>query len=887
MDDFTETSFPRPQTATRAAPAPSVVVATLALEKVDQKAQRHAAASDDDASSRSRASRLANGVNDVLGAKFYALGRLSARYPWRMIAASWMFAVLLASGLGARGLKNENRSEKLWVPSNTQAQGDKTYVDTYYGSETRFAQVVLKSTTAGENILTPAGLDALNTVITAVRAASITWEGSTYSYNDHCYRTGSNCWESNVLTAFANAAAWDTQDEINTALTANPITNQDGSTLYLEKVAGGLTYNSASAPTGAVALSATFLFTNNEELVSGDMVDKKGDAFDTELLKIFAEPPTGFEASYVTDRSFGDEFGGAINADLLKLQIALFLILAYAAATLSKWNLGCVGSRVGVTFAGIVSIGMAIASAYGLCAYLGLFFSPLMNVLPFLLLGIGVDDMFVIVNAYDNEVSRDPVERMGQSLRSSGMSITVTSLTDVVAFLIGSSTSLPALRNFCFYAALGIFFDYVYQVTFFTAFLTLDERRKANNKGDCFFCLDCPPQACCRCCSPEKSEKSILQRGMGRLGSGLRHRVVKYSVLVFFTVITIMGIIGCVKMEVDADVNNFIPDGSYLKGWFADSNTYFTESGDSVELYSKATLDLAADDAELRAASAAFKANDYIVENTVRSWVDDFYTYRTALGGVTSANYVSTLNTWLANAGARYLNDVVFDDETSPTSITTTRIHGNHVKATKSKESVTAMDSLRADIAAVSGNDNGEIFAYGRSWLDYEQYKTIDAEAIRNISVTLAACLVIITILIVDPKTVFAVFLALSMIFVNIVGFMHFWGLSIDSVTVIMLVIALGLAVDYSAHIGRAYLEKRGTPDERIVRTLEDMGVAVWNGAMSTFMAVMILGSSSSYVFMTFFKQLFLCITLGLAHGLIFLPVLLSLLKPAPYAEAR
>ena len=124
-----------------------------------------------------------------------------------------------------------------------------------------------------------------------------------------------------------------------------------------------------------------------------------------------------------------------------------------------------------------------------------------------------------------------------------------------------------------------------------------------------------------------------------------------------------------------------------------------------------------------------------------------------------------------------------------------------------------------------------------------------------------------------------------SMIFVNIVGFMHFWGLSIDSVTVIMLVIALGLAVDYSAHIGRAYLEKRGTPDERIVRTLEDMGVAVWNGAMSTFMAVMILGSSSSYVFMTFFKQLFLCITLGLAHGLIFLPVLLSLLKPAPYAE--
>jgi predicted RND superfamily exporter protein len=39
-----------------------------------------------------------------------------------------------------------------------------------------------------------------------------------------------------------------------------------------------------------------------------------------------------------------------------------------------------------------------------------------------------------------------------------------------------------------------------------------------------------------------------------------------------------------------------------------------------------------------------------------------------------------------------------------------------------------------------------------------------------------------------------------------IIGYMHFWGLSIDSITVIMLVIALGLAVDYSAHIGRSFM---------------------------------------------------------------------------------
>ena len=51
-------------------------------------------------------------------------------------------------------------------------------------------------------------------------------------------------------------------------------------------------------------------------------------------------------------RSFSDEFGNAINADLGLLQAAFVLILTYAALMLSKWDEGCVGSRVAVTFSG-------------------------------------------------------------------------------------------------------------------------------------------------------------------------------------------------------------------------------------------------------------------------------------------------------------------------------------------------------------------------------------------------------------------------------------------------------------------------------------------------------------------------------------------------------
>ena len=41
---------------------------------------------------------------------------------------------------------------------------------------------------------------------------------------------------------------------------------------------------------------------------------------------------------------------------------------------------------------------------------------------------------------------------------------------------------------------------------------------------------------------------------------------------------------------------------------------------------------------------------------------------------------------------------------------------------------------------------------------------------------------------------------------INIAGYMHFWGLTIDTVTTIQLILAIGLSVDYSAHIGHGFM---------------------------------------------------------------------------------
>lgn len=58
------------------------------------------------------------------------------------------------------------------------------------------------------------------------------------------------------------------------------------------------------------------------------------------------------------------------------------------------------------------------------------------------------------------------------------------------------------------------------------------------------------------------------------------------------------------------------------------------------------------------------------------------------------------------------------------------------------------------------------------------------------------------------------------------------------------------------------------------------LGLPISQGALSTILGVLGLYLSPSYIFVTFFKMVFLVIVLGALHGLLLLPVLLSLFGP-------
>merc|ERR1711968_118865 len=128
---------------------------------------------------------------------------------------------------------------------------------------------------------------------------------------------------------------------------------------------------------------------------------------------------------------------------------------------------------------------IAIYAAYGFQRLVGIPMTPVSNVLPFILLGVGVDDMFVLASAFDRARDEASVEkRVARTMSSAGLSITLTSLTDLTAFALGTATSLNALRWFCASAALGILFDYILQISFFVGAMVLDAKRQEKKLRD-------------------------------------------------------------------------------------------------------------------------------------------------------------------------------------------------------------------------------------------------------------------------------------------------------------------------------------------------------------------------------------------------------------------
>ena len=104
---------------------------------------------------------------------------------------------------------------------------------------------------------------------------------------------------------------------------------------------------------------------------------------------------------------------------------------------------------------------------------------------------------------------------------------------------------------------------------------------------------------------------------------------------------------------------------------------------------------------------------------------------------------------------------------------------------------------------------DGKAFAMAQSYSRWEIDEVIGHELYRNLLLAIICVLIATFVLIADLRTCLFVFLCVVLNLVNVVGYMHFWGLTIDITVSTNIIIAVGLCVDFSAHVAYSFINER------------------------------------------------------------------------------
>ena len=185
-----------------------------------------------------------------------------------------------------------------------------------------------------------------------------------------------------------------------------------------------------------------------------------------------------------------DSFSEDIEFDQNLIVMAILAVGIYTFLALG--NCSPIHCRCYVALTGLICIILAYTCGFGLMFIFGAKTTGVHTLIPFLLIGIGVDDMFVMCNALDQTKLEDKAfVRIHAALGHAGPAITITSLTNALAFALGALSSLEALKSFCLFASMTIVFLYLLVMTVFLCILIWDTRRVEKKWTECCNLLSC------------------------------------------------------------------------------------------------------------------------------------------------------------------------------------------------------------------------------------------------------------------------------------------------------------------------------------------------------------------------------------------------------------
>lgn len=308
----------------------------------------------------------------------------------------------------------------------------------------------------------------------------------------------------------------------------------------------------------------------------------------------------------------------------------------------------------------------------------------------------------------------------------------------------------------------------------------------------------------------------------------LTHPVTKVLVVTLSLLLLAAGIYGVINVDESFSRRILAKDDSYLKRFLSAQEKHF-ELSIEVSIVENGNVDYGMSNTQedIRELTNIVTENKHY-RNRSLSWINSFSQYAQKKSrNITGSNFLPELKSFLASPAFSYFaQDLKLSEDGK--AIVASRVLCFMKSSSISTFRKNAMLTLREDVTEKSKLD---AFPIARSFIFFEQYAIISRDTIKNLLIAALAVAVVTSLFLVDCTVTILVVLNFEALICELFGLMVIWNVTLNPVSMIILVMAIGFAVDYSAHIAHAYVvSDKTTGNERVVDALSTTGASVLLG---------------------------------------------------------
>uniref|UniRef100_A0AC35TW28 SSD domain-containing protein n=1 Tax=Rhabditophanes sp. KR3021 TaxID=114890 RepID=A0AC35TW28_9BILA len=846
---------------------------------------------------------------------FFQYGQFLAKHP--MLFIIFPLVVTFAMGLGLLHLNSISDAVYLFTPSDALSKMERQVIhdlwpltnDNYIPgravTQSREFQIIVSTQDDG-NILEPQYAEAIKRLDMYIQnRIKVTVANQTYRYEDLCLQYKHQGCPGNkhiqLISALYNHG-------INVTYPTVRIGDKTG---YLGSALGGVMLTHGPNKTQIVASGKAWFMIYHLKFYPTNMSYISG-LWEKELEGgLFNYPPDPYiKFTFFHSQTLPEELRRNANSLIPRFILSFALCVVFSAVcamSLIKgtYYIDWAMSKPIVAILGVACAGLGIATAVGAINLCGMYYSDIVGVMPFLIVAVGIDNMFLMMASIRRSPRHLPTsERIGDCLSDAAISMFITSLTDALSFGVGCITTIPAVQIFCVYTGVAVVVTFLYEITFFAAILAISIEMEKNNEHALFKCKTVQYNPNKRQSfwtklfmlgshtniidEPHQHDQIIAEDSIpaaffrNYFGPILMMPLVRVMSCVWFVVYMAISIYGCLQLREGLEPVNLLVEDSYAIPHYRNLEKFFWHYGAPVQivvnnppdlrnpLERKRIHEMIHDFANTRHTigddSVQFWMNEmekyYKVEVDQEMNDDYFYSYAQHYIAAKSNEYWPEDIKWKINS-----------DGTA--NISAFRFIVGMRDIANSVDQTDATYTMR-DVAANYSMYN--VTTFMPLWLFTDQYALVVPNTVQNIVIAMIMMIFISLFLIPQPVCAFWVTIAIFTMDIGVIGFMTLWDVNLDAISMITIIMSIGFSVDYSAHITYGYVvSKEISPTDKVIDALGALGWPLVQGAASTILAVAVLADVPAYMIVTFFKTVFLAITIGLLHGLIFLPVCLSM----------